>query len=303
MPLDERLLRIERWQRRMHDRRSELVSALATASNVSEHDVRIFEVEPLFRALTALVTSTHLKGSRLQQATRVLMHPVGVIELATDGAFARPLFEVASAIAAGNGVLTDLGAPFLGPWELARQAFVQSGLPEDLWVQATDAARWLEAPVAASKAALGPAMIVALSSPGVAAVQPLAALLRPAVPLRHRAALARVCTTPNQVDEVAAMIPGVEVHAVRHQHDIADFIASLARPHVVYLLDPHADRAIVDQWRALVVRCDATPLSDVDVLLATEGLGARFVRSTVILDRELPPLSRAWNQIAKRWRS
>jgi hypothetical protein len=287
----------------MHDRRDELVGALSTASGVSEHEVRIFEVEPLFRALTALVASTHLKGSRVQHHMRVLMHPVGVIELGTDGAFARPLFEVASALAVGNAVLTDTGAQFLGAWELARQAFVQSGLPEDLWVQATDAARWLDAPVPASRPPLGPSMIVALSRPGVAAVQPLAALLRPATALRHRAALARVCTAPSQVDEVAAMAPGVELHAVRHQHDVADLIASLARPHVVYLLDPYADPAIVDQWRALVVRLDATPLSDVDVLMATESLGSRFVRPTVIVDRTVPPLSRAWNHLAKRWRS
>ncbi len=304
MPLDERLTRIERWQKRMHDRRDELVSALAKASDVSEHDVRVFEVEPLFRALTALVSSTQLRGSRAPHGdAQIVRHPLGVIELGGDGAFARPLFELASAVAAGNAVLTDRGEPFLGAWDLARQTFVQSGLPEDLWVQASDAVRWLEAPAAASKPPTGPAMIVALSRAGITAAQSLASALRPAGALRHRGVLAHVCTTPDQVDEVTAMAPEAEVHAVRHQHDVGDLIASLSRPHIVYALDPHADRALVDQWRALIVRFDATPLSDVDVLMATEDMASRFVRSTVIFDSALPPLSRAWNQIAKRWRS
>jgi hypothetical protein len=287
----------------MLDRRDEFVFVLAKASGVSEHDVRVFEIEPLFSGLNALVASTQLKRVRVQEDMRILTHPLGVIALETDGGFARPLFELASAIAAGNAVLTDRGEPFVDAWELARQSFLQSGLPEDLWVQATDAARWLEAPAVALRAPTGPAMIVALSRPGVASAQSLASALRPAGALRHRGALARVCTTPDQADEVAAMIPGVEIHAVRHQHDIGDLVASLPRPHVVYLLDSYADRAIVDQWRALVVRCDATPLSDVCVLMATESIGSRFVRSTVIFESAQPPLWRAWNHIAKRWRS
>ncbi len=302
MPLDERLHRIGRWQRRLLDRRESLVNAIASVSGVSPYQVSAFEIEPLFRAFGALVTSTKLGSAHVQHDARLVAHPLGVVELAGDSAFARPLFELASAITIGNAVLTDRGEHFGGAWQLARSAFLQSGLPEDLWVQAGDeATRWLEAPIPAHKPKLGPAMIVALSTQGIAAMRSLVTALQPAVQLRHRAVLARVCTTSEHAAEVREIAPDVELHTVRHHHDVGELLTSFPRPHIVHVLDPNADRTLADQWRALIVTFDATPLSDLDVLMATEAIGSRFIRHTVIINHPLPPLTRAWNRIAKRW--
>ena len=302
MPLAERLDRVARWQRRLLDRREILVREIADVSGLSSQQVNAFEIEPLVRALSSLVTSAQLGATRLQHDVRLVTHPLGVVELAGDGAFARPLFELASAIAIGNAVLTDRGDHFSGAWQEARSAFLQSGLPEDLWVQAGDeATRWLEAPLAPPKAKLGPAMIVALSRQGVSALRPLVEALKPASSLRHRAVLARVCTTADLFAEVSAIAPDAALSTVRQHHDIGELLSSLPRPHIVYVLDERTDRTLADQWHALVVNFDGTPMADVDVLVATEATAVRFTRQTVILDQPLPPLARAWNRIARRW--